>query len=218
MSMLARYKKGTGIVELVKLIEDSAEPKRSQLLQMVRSEDPEFAAKVEARLFSFEKIKSLSESVLAEIVAATPPKFVALAIWGEPADFISLCEKCLGKNYNEYKQEKEALGANPPGVGQIEAARRKLIGEARKLEASGQIKLPFSEPDGGAKAPQAAAPDTNPAATSSPQTPTTTSYLQGGTGATAEAGCPPIASFGLEAPPPGLSGERLEQFFKNNLG
>jgi len=169
-------------------------------------------------LFSFEKIKTLSESVLAEIIAATPPKFVALAIWGEPTEFISLCEKCLGKNYNDYKLEKEALTAAPPGVGQIEAARRKVIGEARKLEASGQIKLPFSEPEGASKP---AATTTASSAASVPNTTsssTTVNYLQGGTGASADAGCPPIPSFGLEAPPPGLSGERLEQFFKNNLG
>src|SRR5688572_13450065 len=102
MSMLARYKKGGGIIELVKMIEESPEPKRSQLLAMIKNEDAEFAARVEARLFSYEMFKTLDENLIAEIVSATAPKFVALATFGEPDPaFVVMIEKCLGKNFGE---------------------------------------------------------------------------------------------------------------------
>jgi len=207
MSMLARYKKAGGILELVKLIEDSGEPKRSQLLNMIRTEDPQFAAMVEGRLFSYEQLRTLPENTLAEIIAATPPKFVAVALSGENAEFVTLCEKCLGKAFNEYKMEKETLASQAPTPAQIEAAQRKLVGSARKLEAEGAIKLPGSDlggvPGGGAASSGKLGDGSSP----------------GGAGtASAETGCPAIESFSLELPPPGLSGERLETFLKQTLG
>ncbi len=228
MSMLARYKKGTGIIELVKLIEDSAEPKRTQLLQMIRSEDPEFAARVEERLFSYENLKTLPENVLAEIIGMTPPRFVALALVGETAEFLALCEKCLGKNFNAYKLEKENYAAAVPTVAQIESGRRKLIAEARKLEIAGQIKLPFSEAGTEAGAPiQAATGTPSPVGaapfggkgeqTKSAVTGVGAAPLSSGPAATAEGGCPPIQSFNLDPAPPGLSGERFETFIKTQL-
>src|SRR5947207_2498115 len=103
MSMLARYKKSGGLIELVKLIEESPEPKRSQLLKMVADEDVNFAAQVSAKLFTYERIKTLPEGVLAEIILATPPKFIAIALTGETDDFIMIVEKCLGKGFGDYK-------------------------------------------------------------------------------------------------------------------
>lgn len=211
MSMLARYKKGGGILELVKLVEDSPEPKRSQLLAMVRSEDPEFAARVEAKIFNWEKLKTLPENLIAETIAVSPPKFLVLALTGEDAKFITLCERCLGKNFAEYKAEKDTLAANQPGPPQVEAARRKIIAEVRKLEANGQIKLSSGEteaamPAGGAGAAPAAAAAAAAAGT-----------VPSGS-ASGESGCPPIESFGLEPPPPGLTGERLQTFLKSQLG
>lgn len=204
MSMLARYKKGGGIIELVKMIEDSPESKRAALLNMIRTEDAEFAAKVEARLFSYDMIKTLSESIVAEIFASSPVKFVALALTGETdTKFLALVEKCLAANFSEFKSEKELIAAQPPTPAQVDAARKKIVSETRKLEAEGKIKLPFSEGEGAAGGgAKLAAPA--PAAA-------------GGGGNATEDNCPPVETFGIEAPPPGLTGERLEQFLKSQL-
>lgn len=210
MSMLARYKKGGGIIELVKLVEDSPEPKRTQLLDMIRREDPDFAVRVEARLFGYENLKTLEENLLAEIISSSAAKFVAMAMVNEPdANFIKLVEKCIGKNFQEYKAEKELFVSTPPSPGQIDAARKKLVAEARKLESDGKIKLPFTEPP---EAPQGTGANAAHGG----------ALGEGATGpvgtASGDAACPAIETFGVEAPPPGLTGERLEQFFKNQLG
>ena len=208
MGMLDRYKKG-GILELVKLIESSPEVKKNQLLQMVKAEDPDFYNEIESRLFSYEKLKTLPEGIVAEVVASSPPKFVAVALVDEDPEFVKLCERCLGKNFNEYKAEKETLEASKPAPANIEAARRKLVAEARKLEAEGRFKITGGGSVGGA-----------PAVSSS-----TGAALEqaGGSGgatgtATADGGCPALASFQLEPPPPGLLGERFDNFIKSNLG
>ncbi len=212
MSMLARYKKGGGILELVKLVEDSPEPKRSQLLAMVRAEDAEFAARVEGRIFNWEKMKSLPENVIAEIIAASPPKFLVLALVGEDPKFITLCERCLGKNFAEYKAEKDAVGATVVPPPQVEAARRKIIAEVRKLEANGQVKL--SSGDTEAAVPAGSAGPTAGAAAAAAAS--STSTVAGS--ASGDSGCPPIESFKLEPPPPGLSGERFQTYIKSILG
>ncbi len=203
-------------MDLVKLIEDSPEPKKTQLINMVRNEDPDFAARVEAKILSWDKIKALPEGAVAEVIGATPAKFVAISLIGESAEFITLAEKCLGKAYNDYKQEKETFSSAPPNAGQIEAARRKLLAEARKLEAEGRIKLGASEPT--------AAPSSSAGSNSaSSQKLAPISSILGGPSATpglarAEDGCPPLDTFRFEAPPPGLSGERLETHLKSMLG
>lgn len=203
MSMLARYKKGGGIIELVKMIEESPDAKRAQLLAMIRNEDADFAAKVESRLFSFDQLKALGEDLIAEIVGATPVKFMAIILANETdPNFVTLAERCLGKNFAEYKGERELVASAPVAPAQVDAARKKMIAEARKLEAEGKIKLPFTDAvegsGSGAKLNTGAAPT-------------------GPVGTATEELAPPIESFGIEAPPPGLAGERLEVYFKSQL-
>jgi hypothetical protein len=211
MSMLARYKKAGGIIELVKLIEDSGEPKRSQLIAMIRQEDPEFAARVESRIFSYEMLHTLPENLLAEIVASCSPKVLAISLATETDEvFIKLCERCLGQNFSEYKSEKEVAQSSALTPSQIEAGRKKLISTARKLESEGRIKLPFSDSGGGPAAPGKLA-GTDSGATG------LGAEGAGGSDETELSGCPAIETFGMEAPPPGLGGERLENFFKQNL-
>ena len=206
MSVLARYKKAGGMLELVKLIEESGEPKRTQLLKMIRTEDPQFAAQVEGKLFAYEQLRTLPENTLAEIIGNTPAKFVALAIHGESPEFTTLVEKCLGKSFNDYKVERENFVSAPPAAGPIETARRKLVATARKLESEGKIKLPGSDLGGGPGG----------TAASAAKLPSAESGISGN--ASLESGCPSTKTFGVEPPPPGLTGERFEQFLKNELG
>lgn len=221
MSMLDRYKKGNGLLDLVKLIEDSAEPKRSQLMNMVKAEDPEFYARVAARVLSWDKIRSLPEGIFAEIVGATPPKFIAMVLITESDAFVMTVEKSLGKAYNEYKQEKENFKGAPPTPSQVEAARRKMMSEARKLDSAGTIKIPID----GVEAPSAAAPAASAQAApaggaASQQQAPVSSVLYGSSTAAAKAEdpCPPLDSFKFELPPPGLSGERLATYLKSVMG
>jgi hypothetical protein len=213
MGMLERYKKSgnAGMMELVKMIEDSADAKRTQLLNMIRSEDADFAAKVESKVLSFDVIKGLEPNMIAEIFAATPPKFVAMALYGEKdAAFVQLVEKCITKNFAEYKSEKEVFSSQAPTPGNIDAAKKKVIAETRKLEAAGAVKLPVKEvsattttSSSGASTATGASPSGGVAAVSTDGT---------------DPNCPAIEAFGMEAPPPGLTGERLDTFLKNSLG
>jgi hypothetical protein len=211
---LVRYKKAGGMIELAKLIESSAEPKKSQLLKMVKEEDPQFAKQLEAKILTFAKLKKLPESYVAEIVSATPAKHLALALSGEDEEFRALCEKCLGNNFSDYRQEKESLAATPPTPAQIESGRMKMLSEARKLEGNGAIKI---------EAALAGAPVTGDAlrsATNAHSSEAPEAALKGLAAAeeSPQDGPPTVDKFKMEAPPPGLIGERLETFIKNTLG
>jgi flagellar motor switch protein FliG len=207
MSMLARYKKSsTGIMELVKLVEESPEPKRTNLMNMIRAEDGDFAAKIERRLFDYAKFRGLDEGLVAEVVGACPAKVLALAFYGETEDFLKLVERCLGNKFSEYKSEKEVLADKPPTPAQLESGRRKVVTEARKLESDGAFKLMDydkidSVPAGGGGTASLAGMTHAPAGSAS-----------------AESGMPSIESFGIEAPPSGLLGERFENYVKKELG
>jgi flagellar motor switch protein FliG len=205
--MLARYKRNNqSMMELVKLIEESSEPKRSNLMNMVMQEDAEFGAKIQRRLFDWDKLKALNENLIAEIISACPPKILALALYQESEDFLKMAERCLGNKFSEYKAEKEVLAERPPGEAQVDSARRKMVSEARKLEADGAFKLmDYDKLDalGGASSGSAlgAVASAGPVGTAS-----------------AEAGAPSVDSFKMDPPPPGLLGERFEEYVKRELG
>ena len=193
-------------MELVKLIEESSEPKRSTLLNMVLQEDPEFGAKIQRRLFDWEKFKALDESIIAEVISACPAKIMAMSLFGEKEDFVKMAERCLGNKFSEYKSEKEVLTERAPTDAQLESGRRKLVSEARKLESEGAFKLMDYEKI-----------DTMPAGAGG----SALGAVSGG-GATgsalAEAGAPSVDSFQMELPPNGLLGERFEEHIKREMG
>jgi flagellar motor switch protein FliG len=207
MAMLDRYKKSSAaMMELVKLIEDSPEPKRTTLLKMIRAEDANFSARVEKRVIDWVKFRTLDPGIFAEALGTSPAKIIAMAMHGEEATLIVMAEKCLGSKFSDYKQEKDAYKTAPPNAGQVDAARKKIIAEARKLEADGAVKLmnydqidgdiPSSSPGGELKAEA------------------------GSTSGTAkeDGGVPDVESFGMEPPTAGLIGDRLEVYLKKELG
>jgi flagellar motor switch protein FliG len=207
MSMLARYKKNSqAMMELVKLIEESGEPKKTTLMNMVMQEDPDFGSKIQKRIFTYDKFKVLDESIVAEVISACSPKILALAFHGETEEFLKLGERCLGNKFSEYKSEKEVLAERAPNEGQIESARRKIVSEARKLESEGAFKLmdyeridsqPAGAVAGAAGLDSSGGPIGN---------------------ALADAGAPDVDSFQMELPPAGLIGERFEAHVKKELG
>lgn len=209
MSMLARYKRNSqAMMELVKLIEESPEPKRTTLMNMVMQEDSEFGAKIQRRLFNFDKFKTLDESIVAEVISSCPAKIIALSLYGENETFLKLAERCLGNKFSEYKSEKEIFTERPPSEAQIESGRRKLVSEARKLETEGAFKLmDYEKIDLGAGSGSAGISN---------------STLGAGGGqlgnALADAGAPSVDSFQMEMPPAGLIGERFEAHVKKELG
>lgn len=211
MSMLARYKKNSAsMMELVKLIEESAEPKRSNLIGMVTKEDPEFGERITRRLFTYDKIKELDEGIIAEVISANTPKILALALFDEEdEEFCKLVERCIGNKFSEFREEKENAKAAPPNEGQIASARRKMVSEARKLEVDGAIKLmDYDQIDASVGGGGTAAANNE-----------ALGATDGPTGSAAESdGLPPIDSFGIELPPTGLLGERFESYVKKTLG
>ncbi len=220
MSMLARYKKNSAsLMELVKLIEESAEPKKSNLLNMVLREDPEFGERVKRRLFDYDRLKTLDEGLIAEIIASTPPKIIALALFRESnEDFVKLVEKCAASRYAALREEKETFVTAPPNDGQVDSARRKIVSEARKLESDGAIKLmDYDKLDSGADlAGSSAGTESLGDHQASGADGTPTGNATGN--ATEESGIPAVASFGMEVPPVGLMGERFENYVKKTLG
>jgi flagellar motor switch protein FliG len=210
MSMLDRYKKSSAaIMELVKLIEDSPEPKRGNLLRMIRAEDEAFADRVEKRVIDWPKFRTLDDGILAEAVGSCPAKVVAMATLGEEEAFVRVVERCLGNKFSEYRQEKELYKTTPPNAGQIDSARKKMISEARKLETDGALKLMNYE--------QIDSETSVAAGNASPGKLNMDGATASGS-AKEDDGVPEVESFGIEPAPAGLLGERLEVYLKKELG
>jgi len=76
MSMLARFRKPGGFLQLLALIETCDEQKRRNLLDLIGAEDPGWAHLVKIKALSFERIMSWPVETLMEITPHLPDKIL----------------------------------------------------------------------------------------------------------------------------------------------
>ena len=66
MSMIDRYRKKGGFVQLLNLIETMGKDKQEKFLKMIGDESPNWSVEIRKRLLSIDKILSWNPSYLAE--------------------------------------------------------------------------------------------------------------------------------------------------------
>lgn len=207
--MLERYKRAGGMKELVKLLESSPDSKKQKLMELIRAEDANFSLQVEARLLTWDHLKNAKPEILAEIIGLGPIPIVARAIVGEPEELLKFCDRCV-KSFSEFKEAKEANQNTPPTAEQKAAAQRKLLEIAREVEIKNNVQI----------IPDSVIQQYITQAGGSVEISKLDKLSQGAStnsGSAGEDGTPTIDSFQMTEPPPGLSGERLTQYFKNIL-
>lgn len=145
MSMIDRYRKPGGFVQLLNVIETSGKDKQEKFLKMIGEESPAWEVEIRKRLLSLDKILSWNPQYLAEIFPRVQPLQLAMIVGGLPADKSKQFMDVL--TYKEKRHVEEILKEKTPNAGEASAGLMKLFSEIRKMEAEGFLKFEKFAPD-----------------------------------------------------------------------
>lgn len=144
MSMIARYKRSGGFVQLLSLLETSGQQKRDKFLEIIREESPAWADALETRLISIDRIFKWSDEVVSEIFKGLPTRNLACAIKGISKEEADRILKFMGHGEKrKLEDELATLAAKPE---EINATFIKVIEITRKMIVDGYIRLEKVDP------------------------------------------------------------------------
>lgn len=145
MSMIDRYRKKGGFVQLLNLIETTGKEKQEKFLKMIADESPVWEAEVRKRLLSVDKILGWNPTYLAEIFPRVQPLQLAMLVGGLPPEKAEHFMKVL--TYKEKRYVEEILKDKKPAPGETASGLMKLFAEIRKMEAEGSLKFEKFDPE-----------------------------------------------------------------------
>lgn len=146
MSVLTRYRKPGGFVQLLKLIETSQPVKQAKLLEVVEKEDPIWANKIREKKLS------------PEMVLSWPPEHLITILEHMSTRHCACLLKSLGTEHSKqyisffkgetYRDVKNLVDDNSePPAGEIVAAQNNLLETVRFLDEEKKINLRFINPN-----------------------------------------------------------------------
>ncbi len=140
MGVYTRFKKNPdGLKQLVELIESAPLSRRQKMIDVGMEEDPDYTRKALQYVMVFEDILQLSDQELVEVLAETPARFIAYAIFPcseeVKARFLKLTQSKVLADF------KEALAEPKVSESMISGSQMKVIEATRKLVRKNKVKL-----------------------------------------------------------------------------
>ncbi len=145
MGVYSRFKKNPeGFRALVELLEATPMSRRQKMIDIGMAEDPEYTQKALQYIFNFRDIIALPDVELAEVVAKSPARSLAYALYTQAED---VRQKFLRNAQPPLAAEVKDLLAIPVGARESGGAQIKIITIARELEKKGLVRtkqIPFA--------------------------------------------------------------------------
>ena len=139
MSMLSRYQKAGGFMQLLQLIETTGKQKQENFLNIIEKEDARWASAIKEKMLTMEKILAWEDSILAEIAARLQMLTLATALHGLKQED---CDRLLKTMSHSQKRNIDDLKkSKAPNPAEISAAFLKILQETRSMITQGYIKL-----------------------------------------------------------------------------
>ena len=144
MSMLYRYRKSGGFVQLLNLIETSGPQKQTKFLELVREEDPRWADAIVEKTLSIQKICGWSNEALMEVVANLQPLALSVMLHGLETE---VREKILAAMSNSARRNvMDSFNASKPTPAEISTTFGRVITEVRKMIGDGRLRMDKIDP------------------------------------------------------------------------
>ena len=138
MSMLARYKKTGGFVQLLALIEGFGQQKREKFLEMIDQENPTWSRALKDKMLSVERIMGWPDQVVIEIFKSLPIKNMAVAIAGLKPDQLPKIMQFFTPS--DKRKMDDALAGETPKPEEISSSLVKVIEVTRKMIKEGELR------------------------------------------------------------------------------
>ncbi len=139
MSMLDRYKKPGGFVQLLALVETCGQAKQEKFLEIISKEDSHWADAIKQKMLTIDRIYSWRDEQLAEIFGTLQDLTVAVALFA--------ADETLRARINGYfshgrkRKIEDLFGTTKPSPAEILATHMKIIESVRKMEQDGFLRF-----------------------------------------------------------------------------
>lgn len=139
MGMLDRYKKKGGFVQLLNLIETSAEKKQEQFLGLISQESPAWEQELKIKKLSVDRILAWPADVMSEVLSRLQPLTLCVTLHGRSSEVI---EKILAPLPSISKRRLlDQMSELNPNPAEKATCEMKMISEVRAIVALGVIKF-----------------------------------------------------------------------------
>lgn len=145
MSMLTRYQKSGGFIQLLQLIETCGKQKQDNFLQIIEKENAEWAATLRTKMLTLEKVLKWDNATLAEVAVRLQELTLATALHGfKPEDGDRLMQTFT---HSQKRIIEDLKKSKVPTPAEINAAFMKILVEVRNMITQGYIRLEKIDPD-----------------------------------------------------------------------
>lgn len=145
MSMLSRYKKQGGFLQLLNVIETCGPTKQENFMKLIEAEDPRWAEAIRAKMITIKKVFSWDDNSVAEIVARLNDLTVATLSCGVDDAAKEKMFKMI--DHGRKRKLDDILAAKKPTPGEISTIMMQTLTEIRKMVEQGYLYLEKIDPN-----------------------------------------------------------------------
>jgi len=145
MSMIDRYRKAGGFLQLLQVLETCGPQKKEKFLKMIQDEDAKWATVLESKMLSIERIFKWDANTVAEIMVRIPEGTLAVAMKGFSAEQLELMFRTFSAS--QKRRIEDIAGTKNPNPAEIAAAYMKIIEEVRSMVKQGFLRFDKFDPE-----------------------------------------------------------------------
>ncbi|NUM57018.1 MAG: hypothetical protein HUU56_00225 [Bdellovibrionaceae bacterium] len=145
MGMLDRYKKKTGFIQLLNLLETSSKTKQEQFLNLIHQENPHWEEALKKRILNIDRIVSWNKETLAEIISRVQPLTLAVALRHFSEEKRNNILAVISQS--EQRKIHNLVTETNPTPAEVATCISKVVVEVRTLIQQGIIKLEKIDPE-----------------------------------------------------------------------
>jgi hypothetical protein len=138
MSMLDRYRKSGGFVQLLTLIETCGPVKQEKFLEIIRTEDPDWADAIRHKMLDLNRILSWNDDALAEILGTLQDLTLAFVL---QASDVTLKERLTNLLPSGRRRKLEDLYKDDLTPAEIATAQMRVVETVRRMAREGQLRF-----------------------------------------------------------------------------
>jgi hypothetical protein len=145
MSMLDRYRRTGGFVQLLKVLETCGEAKQAKFLEIIRSEDALWADAIERKILHFETIFTWNSDAIGEIVGTLQDLTIAIILHGASPE---VADK-IRATFTHARQRRidDLCATNKPTPAEILTMELKVVETVRQMGIDGYLRFDKIDPD-----------------------------------------------------------------------
>lgn len=145
MSMLDRYKKPGGFVQLLALVETCGQAKQEKFIEIISKEDSHWSDAIKQKMLSIDRIYSWKDEQLAEIFGTLQDLTVAVALYAADDQLKTRINSYF--SHGRKRKIEDLFGSNKPSQPEIAATHMKIIESVRKMEQDGFLRFEKFDPE-----------------------------------------------------------------------